>query len=143
MPRLVSINPKTLFDSAIYAYSQIRVDTQTHVAHFAGQLSMDRDGRVVGETLEEQFVGARENVVLALQAVDATIADIISLNIYVVKDKWDVNGKQYQETGLALGKPIATLVTVPLLALPGTLVELEITAAVSKEFVEKILRERA
>lgn len=136
--RLLSFNPSTLIDSAPLGYSQITVDTRTHTAHIAGQIAVDLAGDIVGATLAEQLGVAERNVRLALDAVGATVDDILRLNIYIVDAEWHPAAMQYTQTGINLRKPPSTLVTVPRLALDDALVELEATAAVSEETVQRL-----
>ena len=136
--RLISFNPSTLLDSTGLGYSQITVDTRTHTAHIAGQIAFDVSGKIVGATLREQLGVAERNVRLALEAVGATVDDILRLNIYIVDRAWDAAAMQYTETGVSLRRPPSTLVTVPRLALDDALVELEATAAVSEEAVQRL-----
>ena len=137
-PRLITFNPPTLLNSAPLGFSQITVDTKTYTAHIAGQISWDVTGNIVGTTLAEQLAGATRNVVLALEAVGATVDDILRLNIYIVDAAWDAAAMQYTETGVSLRRPPSTLITVPRLALDDVLVELEVTAAVPEDAVLRL-----
>ncbi|TNC25769.1 RidA family protein [Amycolatopsis alkalitolerans] len=50
----------------------------------AGQTALDRSGRIVGETITEQFEQALGNLLTALEAAGGGPADLASLTIYIV-----------------------------------------------------------
>ncbi|MGH3301805.1 MAG: RidA family protein [Streptosporangiaceae bacterium] len=76
------INPDGLpvpsgFSHAVRATGTVRV-------HLAGQTALDRDGRIAGQTVVEQFEQALGNLLTALRAAGGEPADLASLTIYVV-----------------------------------------------------------
>jgi enamine deaminase RidA (YjgF/YER057c/UK114 family) len=50
----------------------------------AGQTALDRSGRIVGDTVVEQFDKALGNLLYALAAAGGTPSDLASLTIYIV-----------------------------------------------------------
>lgn len=58
------LSPATGFSHAVVA-------TGTRVVFLAGQTALDTDGKVVGETLPEQFERALANLLAALRAAGA------------------------------------------------------------------------
>jgi len=50
----------------------------------AGQTALDRSGRIIGETIAEQFALALENLLTALSAAGGSPSDLVSLTIYIV-----------------------------------------------------------
>jgi enamine deaminase RidA (YjgF/YER057c/UK114 family) len=52
--------------------------------HLAGQTALDRDGRICGQTVVEQFAQALGNLLAALRAAGGAPADLASLTIYLV-----------------------------------------------------------
>jgi enamine deaminase RidA (YjgF/YER057c/UK114 family) len=76
------INPGELpapsgFSHAVRATGTIRV-------HLAGQTALDRDGRIAGQTVVEQFERALGNLLTALRAAGGEPSDLASLTIYLV-----------------------------------------------------------
>ncbi len=58
--------------------------TDTVRVHLAGQTALDRDGRVVGATVVEQFEQALGNLLVALRAAGGEPADLASVTVYIV-----------------------------------------------------------
>ena len=54
------------------------------VVFLAGQTALDGEGRIVGDTVVEQFERALSNLLAALAAADGTAAELASLTIYIV-----------------------------------------------------------
>lgn len=76
------INPDWLpapsgFSHAIRATGTVRV-------YLAGQTALDRDGRVTGQTVVEQFDRALGSLLAALRAAGGEPSDLASLTIYLV-----------------------------------------------------------
>jgi enamine deaminase RidA (YjgF/YER057c/UK114 family) len=102
----------------------------------AGQLGMDRDGRVVPGGVVAQFEQALSNLLTALAAAGGHPSDLASLTIYLT----DVEG--YQAKGKEIGAvwrrlagsdyPAMAGVGVTKLWLPAAMVEVEGIAVVSR-----------
>ena len=94
----------------------------------AGQLGVDRAGRLVGSDFSSQFEAALDNVLAVVQAAGGLSRDIISMTVFVV------DRAQYQahlaELGqgwrLRLGQhyPAMTVVEVRALLQDGALLEI-------------------
>ncbi|WP_053751600.1 RidA family protein [Streptomyces sp. MMG1533] len=69
------LSPPTGFSHAVVA-------TGTRVVFLAGQTALDADGKVVGDTLPEQFEKALTNLLTALTATGATPADLARVTVY-------------------------------------------------------------
>ncbi|MER6435774.1 MULTISPECIES: RidA family protein [unclassified Streptomyces] len=69
------LSPATGFSHAVVA-------TGTRVVFLAGQTALDPDGKVVGETLPEQFERALANLLAALRAAGGTPADLARVTVY-------------------------------------------------------------
>jgi enamine deaminase RidA (YjgF/YER057c/UK114 family) len=106
----------------------------TRVIHISGQTAVDTEGKVVGATHLDQARRAFQNLRTALDAADATLADVAKFNIYMVDYSWealealiaaakDVFGEEYPFTAY-------TLVGVASLWLPDLLVEVDAVAIV-------------
>ncbi|CCK26819.1 pyrimidine utilization protein C [Streptomyces davaonensis JCM 4913] len=74
------VNPPEL--SPPTGFSHAVVATGTRLVFLAGQTALDADGKVVGETLPEQFEQALTNLLTALRAAGATPADLARVTVY-------------------------------------------------------------
>ncbi|MER6124943.1 RidA family protein [Streptomyces sp. NPDC001795] len=74
------INPPDL--SPPTGFSHAVVATGTRVVFLAGQTALDGDGKVVGETLPEQFERALTNLLGALNAAGGTPADLARVTVH-------------------------------------------------------------
>src|SRR5262245_22041048 len=68
------------------------------VVFLAGQTALDVEGRIVGDTVVEQFDQALGNLLTALRAAGGTPADLASLTIYIV------DMEDYRANSRALGE---------------------------------------
>ena len=57
--------------------------TGSRLVFLAGQTSLDRDGKVVGEDLPEQFETALANLLTALRHAGGSPADLARVTVYV------------------------------------------------------------
>ncbi|MFF2330657.1 MULTISPECIES: RidA family protein [unclassified Streptomyces] len=74
------INPAELSPPA--GFSHAVTATGGRLVFLAGQTSLDRDGKVVGTGLTEQFATALTNVLTALRAAGGTPADLVRVTVY-------------------------------------------------------------
>ncbi|MFF8973073.1 RidA family protein [Streptomyces sp. NPDC014995] len=70
------LSPPTGFSHAVVA-------TGSRVVFLAGQTALDADGKVVGETLPEQFERALGNLLAALRAAGGAPSDLARVTVYV------------------------------------------------------------
>ncbi|MFI9545690.1 RidA family protein [Streptomyces sp. NPDC052016] len=75
------VNPPGLSPPA--GFSHAVVATGDRVVFLAGQTALDADGKVVGETLPEQFERALGNLLAALRAAGGTPRDLARVTVYV------------------------------------------------------------
>jgi len=69
------LSPPTGFSHAVVA-------TGSRLVFLAGQTALDADGKVVGDTLVEQFERALGNLLAALHAAGGTPADLARVTVY-------------------------------------------------------------
>lgn len=69
------LSPPTGFSHAVTA-------TGTRIVFLAGQTALDAEGKIVGETLPEQFETALANLLTALAAADGAPQDLARVTIY-------------------------------------------------------------
>ncbi|MGK7951645.1 MAG: RidA family protein [Xenococcaceae cyanobacterium] len=80
------LTPATLPDWSNY-FSQVAVIEKNGIKtiYVAGQVGVDRDKNLVGNgNLQAQLQQTFSNLQTALESVDATMANIVKMNIYVV-----------------------------------------------------------
>jgi enamine deaminase RidA (YjgF/YER057c/UK114 family) len=75
------VNPPDL--SPPTGFSHAVVATGTRLVFLAGQTALDADGKVVGDTLPEQFERSLTNLLTALRAAGGTPADLARVTVYV------------------------------------------------------------
>ncbi|MEU6253451.1 RidA family protein [Streptomyces sp. NPDC047043] len=74
------VNPPEL--SPATGFSHAVVATGTRVVFLAGQTALDADGKVVGDTLPEQFERALGNLLSALRAAGGAPGDLARVTVY-------------------------------------------------------------
>ncbi|MFD7078601.1 RidA family protein [Streptomyces sp. NPDC059918] len=79
---LERINPAGL--SPATGFSHAVAASGTRLVFLAGQTALDTEGKVVGETLPEQFERALGNLLAALAASGGTPADLGRVTVYTV-----------------------------------------------------------
>lgn len=81
---LERINPDNLARPSGFAHAVIASVDEGRVVALAGQTALDRDGRIVGGGVVEQFEQALGNLLDALRAADGRPEQLLSLTVYVV-----------------------------------------------------------
>ncbi|MEU1474392.1 RidA family protein [Streptomyces sp. NPDC001668] len=74
------INPPEL--SPPTGFSHAVVASGSRVVFLAGQTALDADGKVVGDSLPEQFEKALTNLLTALAAAGGTPSDLARITVY-------------------------------------------------------------
>ncbi|MFF3378400.1 RidA family protein [Streptomyces sp. NPDC002680] len=74
------VNPAGLSPPA--GFSHAVVATGSRLVFLAGQTALDADGKVVGDTLVEQFERALGNLLAALHAAGGAPADLARVTVY-------------------------------------------------------------
>lgn len=123
------INPKELFDSRQYGFSQIAIASGQKFIYLSGQVGWDKNQQVVGEgDLRAQTWQALENIRTGLTHAGATLANIVSMRIYIVYSEMKNSGAVTE--GLLHffpgdNPPPTTWIGVPGLANKDFLIEIE------------------
>ena len=121
-------NPDTIAKPPGYSHV-VEAIGPGHIVYFAGQLGMDRSGKM-GANIREQIELAFENLKAALTSVGADFEHLVKVNNYIV----DIgkNIAQFREIRdkyvNTAAPPASTTVGVPELARPGALFEIEAVA---------------
>ncbi len=75
------VNPPEL--SPPTGFSHAVVATGSRLVFLAGQTALDPDGKIVGDTLPDQFARALTNLLTALKAAGGSPADLARVTVYV------------------------------------------------------------
>jgi len=93
----------------------------------SGQVALDLDGNVVGDTIEEQTRQTLANCRRLLESAGCTFEDVFKVNAYMTNlDDWDRFNKVYME---AMPEPRPARTTVGVTLLRTFLIEIEMWAA--------------
>ncbi|MDJ0576915.1 MAG: RidA family protein [Xenococcaceae cyanobacterium MO_234.B1] len=132
------LNPATLPDWSNY-FSQIAVVEKNGIKtiYVAGQVGVDRQKNLVGNgKLREQLQQTFSNLQTALASVDATMANVVKMNIYVV----NYQPSDAETIGEVIGQyfrmgqlPAMSLIGVQALAEERFLVEVDAEAVVDRD----------
>jgi enamine deaminase RidA (YjgF/YER057c/UK114 family) len=121
-------NPDTIAKPPGYSHV-VEVTGPGRLVYFAGQLGMDRSGRM-GANARQQIELAFENLKAALASVGAGFEHLVKINNYVVDI--GVNIALFREIRdryvNTAAPPASTTIGVPELARPGALFEIEAIA---------------
>ncbi len=129
------INPESLFATLQHGFSQIVTATGQKTVYISGQTAWNHKKQIVGEDLGTQAKQALSNVQSAVVAGGGTLADIVSLRIYIVNympDEGSVISGVLKEFFPGEQKPASTWIGVSCLASPEFMIEIEATAVVSQ-----------
>ncbi len=132
MANIENIQPDGLVDVRGFGFSHVTKATGGSQVYISGQVSVDEFGRTVGAgDLGAQTRQVMENLQSALASVDATFADVVKINVYIVDYEPSIRGdvmairNEYIDPNNA---PASTLVGVSALAAPDYLIEIEAIA---------------
>lgn len=130
------LSPDTLHKNPVFSQVAI-VPANARIVYVGGQNGVNREGKVVGGDIGSQAEQAYKNLIAALEAAGASLADVFKMTIYIVQ------GQSLQEAFQAAQRvnpnlregnaqpPIVTGLFVSALATPEYLIEIEAVAAIS------------
>jgi enamine deaminase RidA (YjgF/YER057c/UK114 family) len=124
------VNPPALFASLPHGFSQAVVAAGARTVFVSGQTAWDANKQIVGRTLAEQARQALRNVRTAIESAGGSLADVVTLRIYVVQraaEGMDGIGAALREA-FSIDPPASTWIGVAFLAAPDFLVEIEAVA---------------
>ena|SRR5688572_9900707 len=128
------INPESLFPSLPHGFSQIVASRGGKTVYISGQVAWDAEKRVIGgQNLAEQTRQALRNIQTAVESAGGSMADVVSLRIYVVNYKPEDAGSisaALKEYFAEESPPASTWIGVSSLAVADFLIEIEATAVV-------------
>lgn len=80
-----TVNPKTVFNSLQYGFSQAVVTQGGIHVHLSGQVGVDAHEVAVGLDLESQTRAAIDNIAAILGETGGSLDDVVVLRIYLVE----------------------------------------------------------
>jgi enamine deaminase RidA (YjgF/YER057c/UK114 family) len=122
------IDPPELGRSPGYSYAVVAQGART--VYTAGAVPLDESGALVGAgDLAAQAEKTVGNLLLALQAAGAGVADIVKTSVFVVASRREMLGRAWrclESSGLT--RPPSTLLGVTFLGYEGQMIEIEAIA---------------
>ena len=130
MSQVRFINPETMSKPPGYTHV-VEATTPGRLVYIAGQLGIDREGKVVGD-FRKQAVQTFENLKNALAAVGGSFAEVVKLNNYLL-DMSDLPVfREVRDSYLGQGnRPASTTIAIAGLAREGALLEVEAVAVLA------------
>lgn len=130
--KMKTINPKSLFDSRQYGFSQIVVTNPGQMIFISGQVAWDENQQIVGvNDLAKQTQQSLDNLENALEAAGATLEHVVMLRIYKVNYQKEDGAIISQVLKTRFGTenpPASTWLSVLGLANEGFMIEIEAQA---------------
>ena len=130
MPARRLLNPDSLHPAP--GFSHVSIAQGRTVVHLAGQLGLNVDFSLAAEDLHGQTAAAMRNVQVALEAAGAGWDDVVRRTIYTLHptEHETITAAIDEVTGGA-DHPAQTIVGITGLAVPGCLIEIEVTAVLA------------
>jgi|CXWL01.1.fsa_nt_gi enamine deaminase RidA (YjgF/YER057c/UK114 family) len=131
-----SIHPAAVMDTRTLGYSQVvRVTGPRTLLFVAGQTAATSDMKFAAVDIEGQTRAVFENIRLCLDAAGATMADIVTMTVYLHdidnhKDPVRAVRSEFFEAG---HEPVSTMIEVSKFAAEGILIEVDVIAALTIE----------
>jgi enamine deaminase RidA (YjgF/YER057c/UK114 family) len=123
------INPPALRKPPGYTHV-VEVTAPARIVYLAGQLGIDRDGKVVGD-IRAQAAQTFENLRTALAAVGAEFRHVVKFNNYLVDRAHLPAFREVRDSYLAAdNRPASTTIAISGLAPEGALIEIEAVAMI-------------
>lgn len=121
------INPSALHPAP--GFSHITISEPGTIAYLAGQMACAPDFSLIGgDDLGEQTKAAMRNIEIALQEVGASFQHVVRRTIYTLHPtQFEVIAAAIEEVQQSTEHPAQTIVGVTGLAVPGALIEIEVT----------------
>jgi enamine deaminase RidA (YjgF/YER057c/UK114 family) len=128
---ITRLQPAGLVQSPAFSHVAV-VPAGATTIYVGGQNGVDATGAVVSDDVAEQSVRAVENVVVALEAAGASLADVVQWTVLISADA-DLRAAYGAIAPRLAGPGTPPLVTAALvtgLGVPGALIEVSVVAAV-------------
>jgi 2-iminobutanoate/2-iminopropanoate deaminase len=129
-----TINPKSLFDSRQYGFSQIVISNPGKIVFISGQVAWDENLNIIGENdLATQTQKSLHNLEIAIKAAGGTLENIVMIRIYKVnyqKEDGPIINQILKNNFGTENPPASTWVSVQGLANEGFMIEIEAQAVI-------------
>ncbi len=125
------INPKELFNSVQYGFSQIVVCNPGKMVFISGQVAWDENFQIIGENdLKIQTQKAIDNLKIAMESAGGTLDDIVMLRIYKVNYQSEEGAiiSEILRQNFGVSPPASTWINVKGLANEAFMIEIEAQA---------------
>ena len=130
MPARRLLNPDSLHPAP--GFSHVSIAQGRTVVHLAGQLGLNVDFSLAAEDLHGQTAAAMQNVQVALEAAGAGWDDVVRRTIYTLHPtEYETITAAIDEVTGGADHPAQTIVGITGLAVPGCLIEIEVTAVLA------------
>lgn len=105
-----------------------------NTVYLAGQVSLDREGRVVGDTVEEQARQVWRNISDVLEAAGSSIAGVVKVTYYM-QDVREIAREIPIREEVFAGRPppAVTAMQAAALGLPGLKMEVDVIAVIDDD----------
>jgi len=111
-------------------YSPVLQVDARHLVVISGQVAVDMEGNVVGDTIEEQAAATLRNCERQLATADCGLRDVFKVNIYLTDlGHWVRFNAVYEKI---MVEPLPVRTAVQSVLLPGFLVEIEMWAVAAR-----------
>lgn len=125
-------NPPTLSTPTGYTHV-VEVNGPGKTIYIAGQVALDKDGKVVGAgDMKAQAEQVFKNLEAALTAAGAKFSDVVKMNTYVTDIAQVSVVREIRARYFGTTTPASTLVQIIALARPELMIEIEVVAAVPR-----------
>jgi len=112
-------------------YSPVLEVDATRLVVISGQVAIDPDGAVIGDTIEQQTQATLENCDRQLASASCTLADVFKVNVYLTDlSQWTRFNSVYEAM---MPEPLPVRTAVQAILLPGFLVEIEMWAVKARD----------
>ncbi|WP_256839717.1 RidA family protein [Ornithinimicrobium faecis] len=114
-------------------FSHVAVAEGNRVAYIAGQTALAPDFSVIGgDDLRAQTVAAMRNLEVAMKAVDGSWEQVVRRTIYTTQpQEFETITAGIEEVQGSQEHPAQTIVGITGLAVPGLLIEIEVTVVLA------------
>ena len=102
--------------------------------YLAGQVAFNREGEIVGDTVEEQARQVWQNIADILEAAGSSVADVVKVT-YIMQDIREIAEEFPVREEMFAGRPFpaVTAMQAAALGLPGLKMEVDVIAVMSDD----------
>lgn len=126
----ITLNPKTVFNTLQYGFSQAVVVQGGRRVLLSGQVGVDAEQRTLGTGLDIQTNAALDNIEAILAELDGDLSHVAMLRIYFVEaakdDQWAIANALLES--FPVNPPATSWIIVKALSEPEWLIEIEAEA---------------